>query len=121
MRSQPIARIATVACILVLAGCASQRPVAGAARTGDREEAIAAAEAEITRLEAALRSSGAEAAPDCPRVCGLVATICGLAKKICDLANQAPAELQRRCADAAPRCERARASAAPRCDCRPDR
>jgi hypothetical protein len=112
--------VASIACILFFVGCASaHRPPSGHATCPcENEKKVAAAEKEITRLEADLTLLKAEAKPDCMTICGLVTNICDLANRICDLAKQdSTANLGPRCQDATLRCERAPKSTATRCDC----
>ena len=107
----PLRTIVALACCLLLAACARQ-----ASPTSDRERRIAAAEAEVNRMDATLANLSTESQPDCARVCSLVTNICGLAQRICELAAD-ESVLHARCRDAGVRCDHARASAA-RCACR---
>jgi hypothetical protein len=77
--------------------------------------------ANIRHSEAALGALRSEAAPDCPRACGLTANVCVLAERICAIAARYPPDdpVAAQCADGRSRCLRDREATAARCACPP--
>jgi hypothetical protein len=104
---------------LVAIACSSAvRPLSPAIE--DDRAAAVADEQRATGLEQALSSlSSGTTAPDCNRVCDLVAGICDLTRRICAIAarHRDDPELAARCAAGEQRCGRARERVPAGCSC----
>jgi hypothetical protein len=118
MKRAALAALGLAALVAACAPSIAYRPEPSAV-TPEDAQALESAQGQLASAARELEASRAAPAPDCARVCALAANVCALAERICAIAARYPPgdPVAARCADARPRCERARASV-DRCACR---